>query len=153
MRTLILQHFTHSNKHKYYQIMHTSISTWQSEKRKYYHDKHKYCHDSQSEKYKYCHDSQSEKHKYCHTIVLWNVRMCTCVDLNLGKVAGLSPLRGVSCEQKHSVPQPFESIGWPRNVEVTDVCDTESTVLSVSLDKPCPFVIKLSLLQSFWVLK
>ena len=75
--------------------------------------------------------------------------MRTCVCLNLGKVAGLSPLRGINCEQRVSVPQLFESNGWPRNVEVTDMCDTESAALSVSLDKPCPFVIKLSLLQSF----
>ena len=27
MRTLILQHYTHSNKHKYYKIMQTAIST------------------------------------------------------------------------------------------------------------------------------
>ena len=126
--------------------------------------------------------------------------MRTCVCRNLGKVAGLSPLRGVNCEQRDSVPQLFESNGWPGNVEVTDTCDTESNgwpgnvevtdtcdtesngwpgnvevtdtcdtesngwpgnvevtdtcdtesaALSVSLDKPCPFVIKSSLLQSF----
>ena len=42
---------THSNKHKYCKIMHTSISTWQSEK-------HKYCHNNQLEKHKYCHGNQ-----------------------------------------------------------------------------------------------
>ena len=47
----------------------------------------------------------------------------------------------------------FESSGWPWNVEVTKMCETESTALSMSPDKPRPFVFKLSLLQSFWALK
>ena len=49
-----------------------------------------------------------------------------------------------------AVQQLFESNGWPWNAEITDVCETESTVLSTSLDKPCPFAFRLSLLQSFF---
>ena len=48
-------------------------------------------------------------------------------------------LRGINCEQKDAVQQLLESNGWPGNVEVTDVCETESTALSLSLDKPRPF--------------
>ena len=52
---------THSNKRKYYKIMHTSISTWQSEK-------HKYCHNNQLEKDKYCHGNQKKHQIYCKCI-------------------------------------------------------------------------------------
>ena len=45
--------------------------------------------------------------------------------------------------------QLFESNGWSLNVEVTDVCETQRTALSTSLDKLRPFVFKLSSLQSF----
>ena len=43
-------------------------------------------------------------------------------------------LRGINHEQKDAVKQPFESNGWPWNVEVTDVCKTESTAHSSRLD-------------------
>ena len=56
---------------------------------------------------------------------------------------------GHNHEQKDAVQQLFKSNSWPWNVEVTDVCETESTALSTSLDKPHPFVFKLSSLQSF----
>ena len=62
-------------------------------------------------------------------------------------------LRGINREQKDVVQQLFESNGWPRNVEVADVCETESTALSTSLNKTRPFVFRLSSLQSFSVLK
>ena len=62
-------------------------------------------------------------------------------------------LRGINHEQKDVVLQLFESNGWPWNVELTDVCETESIALSMSLDKPSPFAFKLSSLQSFCVLK
>ena len=42
----------------------------------------------------------------------------------------------INHEQMDAVQQVFESNSWPRNVEVTDVCETESTALSTSLDKP-----------------
>ena len=58
-----------------------------------------------------------------------------------------------SPEQKDTARQLFESNGWLWNGEATDVCKTESTTLSTSLDKPRPFVFRLSLLQSFRVLK
>ena len=58
-------------------------------------------------------------------------------------------LRGINCEWRDEVQQLFESNGWPWNVEVTDVCETESTALSTSLDKPRPYVFKLSSFQSF----
>ena len=48
-------------------------------------------------------------------------------------------LRDINCEQKDAVQQLFENNGWPWNVEVTDVCETESTALSMSLAKPRPF--------------
>ena len=47
-------------------------------------------------------------------------------------------LRGQNQEEKDAVLQLFESNGWPWNVEVTDVCETESTALAMLLDKPCP---------------
>ena len=43
-------------------------------------------------------------------------------------------LRGINHEQKDAVQQLFESNGWPWNVEVTDVCKTESTAHSSRLD-------------------
>ena len=43
-------------------------------------------------------------------------------------------LRGINDEQKDAVQQLFESNGWPWNVEVTDVCKTESTAHSSRLD-------------------
>ena len=43
-------------------------------------------------------------------------------------------LRGINHEQKDAVQQLFESNGWPWNVEVTDVCETESTAHSSRLD-------------------
>ena len=60
--------------------------------------------------------------------------MCTCVYLSLGQRG--RALRGINREQKDTVTvqQLFESNGWPLNVEVTDVCETENTVLSTSLD-------------------
>ena len=58
--------------------------------------------------------------------------MCTCVYLNLGQRG--RALRGINREQKDTVQQLFESNGWPLNVEVTDVSETENTVLSTSLD-------------------
>ena len=61
--------------------------------------------------------------------------------------------RGINLEQKDAVQQLFESNGWPWNVEVTDVCEIESTALSMSLDKPRPFASKLSSFQSFCILK
>ena len=61
--------------------------------------------------------------------------------------------RGINREQKDAVQQFFKSNGWPWNGEVTDVCETESTALSTSLDKPRPFVFKLSSLDCFLVLK
>ena len=42
-----------------------------------------------------------------------------------------------------------DSNGWTWNVEVTDVCETQSIALATSLDKPRPFVFKLSSLQLF----
>ena len=71
--------------------------------------------------------------------------MRTRVNLNLGKKGGA--LMGINLEDKDAIRQLFESNGWPGNVQATDVCGTESTALSTSLDKPCPFVLKLSLLQ------
>ena len=55
--------------------------------------------------------------------------------------------RGINHEQKDAVQQLFESNSWPWNVEVTDVCDTESTTLSASLDKPHPFCIQIVLIS------
>ena len=43
-----------------------------------------------------------------------------------------SALRGINREQKDTVWQLFERNGWPWNVEVTDMCETESTALSTS---------------------
>ena len=40
-------------------------------------------------------------------------------------------MRGINHKQKDAVQQLFESSGWPWNVEVTNVCETESTVLSI----------------------
>ena len=36
---------------------------------------------------------------------------------------------GHNHEQKDAVQQQFKSNSWPWNVEVTDVCETESTML------------------------
>ena len=69
------------------------------------------------------------------------------LDSHTGQWGGA--LRGISCEQKDAVQQLFESNRWPWNVEVTDVCETESTALPTSRDKPRPFVFKSSWLQSF----
>ena len=52
--------------------------------------------------------------------------------------------RGINLEQKDAVQQLFESNSWPWNAEVTDVCETEGTGLSTSLDKFPPFVFKSS---------
>ena len=62
-------------------------------------------------------------------------------------------MRDINHEWKEAVQQLFESNGWPWNAEVTNMCETESTALSTTLDKPRSFVLKLSSLQSFRVLK
>ena len=56
---------------------------------------------------------------------------------------------GINREQKDAVQQLFENNGWPWNVEVTDVRETESTALSTPLDKTRPFVFKMPSVQSF----
>ena len=95
-----------------------------------------------------------------------NSRMRTRVTLNLGKsdtsdknreqkdaVQQLFESNGwqrdKNREQKDAVQQLFESNGWPWNFEVSDVCETENTALPTSLNKPRPFVFRLSSLQSF----
>ena len=45
-------------------------------------------------------------------------------------------MRGIKHEQKDVVQQLFEKNGWPWNVELTDVCETEGTGLSISIDRP-----------------
>ena len=42
-------------------------------------------------------------------------------------------MRGINREQKDPVQQLFESDGWPWNVEVTNVCETESTALPICI--------------------
>ena len=44
-------------------------------------------------------------------------------------------LRGINHEQKDTVQLLFESNGWTWNAEVTSVCETESTALTMSVDK------------------
>ena len=84
-----------------------------------------------------------------------NSRMRTRVTLNLGKWAPRpfaqvkSDMSDKNREQKDAVQQLFESNGWPWNFEVSDVCETENTALPTSLNKPRPFVFRLSSLQSF----
>ena len=56
-------------------------------------------------------------------------------------------LRDINSEQKDTVQQLFESNSWPWNVELTNAHETESTALSASLEKPRPFVFKLTSLH------
>ena len=56
---------------------------------------------------------------------------------------------GINRQQKDAVQQLFESNGWPWNVEVTSVCETESTALTMSVDKPRPFVVKFPRFKAF----
>ena len=55
-------------------------------------------------------------------------------------------LRGISRKQKDTIQQLFESNGWPWNVEVTDVCETESIALHVHFTRLAPpFCIQIVL--------
>ena len=79
---------------------------------------------------------------------LWAVNICACTFMSILIWAKGWCFEGHNFEQEDAVLQLFESNSWPWNVEVTNVCETESTALSTSLDKPCPFVFKLSSLES-----
>lgn len=54
-------------------------------------------------------------------------------------------LKGINHEQKDAVQQLFERNGWPWNVEVTDVCGTESSASSKLDDVPRSPPLALSL--------
>ena len=51
---------------------------------------------------------------------------------------------GNNREQEDAARQLFESNGWPWDVEVTYVCETESTALSVTRQAP-PICIQIIL--------
>ena len=63
-------------------------------------------------------------------------------------------LRGISRKQKDTIQQLFESNGWPWNVEVTDVCETEGIALHVHVTRLAPpFCIQIVLTSELLSLK
>ena len=76
----------------------------------------------------YCSSLRTEN--LCRPIVL----LCLYISRFLVEMSFHLTLRGINHEQKDAVQQLFESNGWPWNVEMTDVCETESTAHSSRLD-------------------
>ena len=76
----------------------------------------------------YCSSLQTEN--LCRVIVL----LYLYISRFLIEMSFHLTLRGINHEQKDAIQQLFESNGWPWNVEMTSVCETESTAHSLWLD-------------------